>query len=438
MLKIAAVIFHSIALLFYQLFFADAVTVTQTIPSYAQIGTEFTVEVTIDKGANAGFAKFQQDLPAGFTATEAQSEGGSYTFSNQSVKIIWMSLPINSSFKISYKVKVSAEAKGVHDLTGKFAYVYENIKQTIDMPSATIVVSDGITAPTEVVSQTTPNVETLPSTTPLETKVADTVSNVSGIRKLPENILSNSDITVEVILQKSNLTGFAKLVETLPAGFKAEEIQSEGAVFAFEDQKVTYIWSSIPEQPEIKISYKVKIDSGIEGNKAIEGVFSFVQNDQTIKYEIPTSNFKVNALSNSMVVEDLTTKPETIIPQVKSKMYPKTSNTAKVVSASNIPSPQGDGKTHFKVQIIALRKAKSPKAIAEYFKLDEIVTIEMPLDGYTIYTVGDYADYVSAHDARDRYVSKNAVVGAFITAYNQGKRIAIQEALATTNQKWYK
>lgn len=79
MLKSAILLFNTIALLMYQFFFADEITVTQKVPASAKPETEFTVELTIKKGATTGFAKLQQELPAGFTAVEDQNNGASFT-----------------------------------------------------------------------------------------------------------------------------------------------------------------------------------------------------------------------------------------------------------------------------------------------------------------------------------------------------------------------
>ena len=103
MLKYAALLFNTIALLIYQFFFAEGITVTQNIPSSAKPDSEFTVELTINKGSVGGFAKLQQELPEGFTAFQDENTGASFTFTNQSVKFIWMALPSDKEFKIKYK-----------------------------------------------------------------------------------------------------------------------------------------------------------------------------------------------------------------------------------------------------------------------------------------------------------------------------------------------
>jgi len=410
MLKIAALLFNSIALLFYQLFFVDTVTVTPSAPATAQVGTEFTVELTVSKGSNTGFAKLQQDLPAGFTAVEGESNGGSFTFVNQSVKIIWMALPNNESFKISYKVKTSAEALGTKTITGKLAFVIDNIKQTIEIPATSInITSDNATQPVAAVD----NSQTTPAPATEKTPVISEAANVNCSRNLPTQALATKGFSVDVTIKKGNLSGFAKFVETLPAGLTATAGDTKGAVFSFEDQKATFIWSVMPTEPEFKISYSVKMDPTVNGEQLIEGVFSFNENNETLKYVLSPNFVKVT--------------PATPVAT--------STETPKELSATNIP--QGEGKVNYKVQILALRKAKEATAIKAHFKMSETVATEMA-EGYTKYTAGHHEKYDAARGAREVLRTRNGVAGPFVTAYNNGKRITVQEALMITNQKWYK
>ena len=82
-----------IAILIASQAYSQDVSVTTNMPASAVPGGEFTVEVTINKGSTAGFGKLQQDLPPGFTATAIDAKGGNFSFREQAVKIIWMSLP---------------------------------------------------------------------------------------------------------------------------------------------------------------------------------------------------------------------------------------------------------------------------------------------------------------------------------------------------------
>jgi hypothetical protein len=484
MLKYAALLFNSLALLIYQFFFADTITITQNVPASAKAGSEFVMELTINKGSTSGFAKLQQDLPEGFIAVDkSENNGGSFTYSNNSVKIIWMSLPSEKEFKVKYTVKVPAGISGDKIIGGKFSYVAENVKQTVDVTPATInIVSD---AP--AVAVTTPPTPTeQPVTTPTETTTptptTPTTANLSGneglsvncIRKVPSNASTN--FIVELNINKGNLTGFAKLLETLPAGFTAVSGESKGASFSFTDQKVKFVWVSMPTETEFKVSYKVKVDGLLNTVQVIDGIFSYIENDETKKFTIPTSQVAVgpDAVITPPIVSNLTkeepkkveskdtTTPVTAIVKKEepikeeTKVEPvladntktttteqptnpttqptQTQDNTKVLSATNVPVPQGD--VNYRVQIAALHRAIEASALATRYNLFEPVITEMA-QGFTKYTVGSHKEYKSAHDAREAIKGKG-VVGPFVTAYNTGKRITVQEALMITSQKWFR
>ena len=143
MIRYAVLLLNMLGLFIYQLFLADGVTVTQSVPADMKPGSEYTVELTISKGTTGGFAKLQQELPDGFTATAMESKGASFTFSGNAVKFIWTSLPSEAEFKITYKVTLAATAPtGEKTVTGKILhYVADNAKQSVEIPGSKINVS---------------------------------------------------------------------------------------------------------------------------------------------------------------------------------------------------------------------------------------------------------------------------------------------------------
>jgi len=126
--------------------FSQAISVTRNMPSSVAPGGEFTVEFTVDKGTTAGFAKLQDEMPDGFTATSIESKSATFSFDKSKVKFIWMSLPADAKFTVSYKVKVDAAASGSKTISGTFSYIDGNDTKKISVAASTIDVSGSSSA----------------------------------------------------------------------------------------------------------------------------------------------------------------------------------------------------------------------------------------------------------------------------------------------------
>lgn len=437
MLKSAILLFNAIALLMYEFFFAGDITVTQKIPASAKPETEFTVELTINKGSTTGFAKLQQELPDGFTAVEDKNAGGSFTFNNQTVKFIWMSLPNDSEFKVSYKVKVAEGFSGDQSIAGKFSYVVDNEKKSYDIAPSTINIEggDGSTANNTATDNTTTTSDNTTTGDNTNTASNTTTDNTAGnttepgdgsfncVRTVPSN--PPAEFVVELNVSKGNLGGFAKLVENLPEGYTASSVENAGGSFSFADQKVRFIWVSLPAEPEFKISYKVTAPAN-SGTQSITGTFSYIEDDNTRKFDVLPSSVTVG--SEEAVAVNTNTNPE-----------PDPGN-----SATTIPAAQNG--VYYKVQIIALQNSRNTSTIANYYGLSNIEkTNHEGLNKYLIKTT--HNDYKSARDARENVrggvVNKNLQVSQpaappFVVAFNNGKRVPVQDALMTSGQTWYR
>jgi hypothetical protein len=458
MLKSAILLFNAIALLIYQFFFAGDITVTQTAPAAAKPESEFTVELTIKKGSTTGFAKLQQELPEGFTAVQDKSNGASFTFNNQAVKFIWMSLPNEAEFKVSYKVKVAAGINGDQSIGGKFSYVTDNTKQTADIAPVTVTVEgDGnavattksTTPTTDNTANATDNTATADNTATSDNTTTDNTSTTDNttanntttntdngsfrcVRTVPSD--APTEFVVELDVNKGNLGGFAKLVETLPAGFTASAIENAGGSFSFADSKVRFIWVSLPTQPEFKISYKVKAPKNA-GQQSITGIFSYIEDDNTRKYDVQASNFSVGSTVGNVASTNTTTTtdPNTL---TFSNNTSTTNTTNNNLSANTIPTPQVG--VIYRVQIMALQNNRTAAYVANYYNMSSSNVQKLAEDGLNKYVLKDtHAEYKSARDAREN-VKSRGVVAPFVAAYNSGRRITVQDALMTTSQKWYR
>ncbi len=129
---------------------AQDVTVDLDLPASAAPETTFRVTLKVNKGDVSGFAKLEQILPAGLEATSVDVANSTFSFKERKVKFLWMSLPAETSFTVSYDVKVAAGTSGNQILEGTFAYIFNNETQKYALPKGIINISAAQTASSEV------------------------------------------------------------------------------------------------------------------------------------------------------------------------------------------------------------------------------------------------------------------------------------------------
>jgi SPOR domain len=125
------------------IFSQSGVVSSHNLPTSISPGQSFDAEFTLNKGTIGGFAKFQVDLPEGFVAANVDSKNGNFTFENQRVKIVWVSIPSEPSFTFKFKVTVPGNALNSCNVSGKFFYLENNVKKEVDMPTHTMKISGG-------------------------------------------------------------------------------------------------------------------------------------------------------------------------------------------------------------------------------------------------------------------------------------------------------
>lgn len=458
MLKFVLII-NSIALLIFNTFFGDGVSVSAKIPSSAAPGSEFPVEVTVKKGATSGFAKLQIDLPAGMTAQEVDSKGGAFAFNNNAAKYIWTALPGDEEFTIKFKVIVDAAASGTKTIQGKFSYIVNNVKQQVDIPASEISLGGAETSaaptatatPTNTVPVTSTN--TVTSTTEPTTSFNRPVEPAAAVSCM-RTITPSSDgqqFDVELKLKKASIKGFAKLTENIPAGLTASQIKTSGASFTFSDQHAKFVWVSLPADEEITVAYRISVKQKPATNPVLTGEFSYLENEQTQKIQLAQDELKTGAPASPVAtntVAPTNTATVTSTPTVAvtntvepvsttpaNTVEPVTTNTVAPVETTPVATAK-TGNVNYVVQIGAFRNGVDTKMLAAAYGISENIRTDMN-EGYTKCLVGGFSEYKGARDHRENMKSKG-VSDAFVAAYNSGRRITVQEALMISNQKWFR
>lgn len=477
MVKQFILLIQLIGVFFYQLVLTGDVTVSQSIPETLQVGKEVVVEIKVNKSDATGFAKVQQDLPAGFSVEPTETKGATFSFKDNRIKFIWMSLPSDEEFVISYKLKAKEGTKGEFSIGGKFSFIADSERKNVVIPEGKFKVEEEILASNEeetespveeIVEETTEETseeiteETTEETTeenPVvttentteneeEQPLAEVVVNTSRTIKKQED--GSFKVTIEV--DKSGVEGFAKISEQIPTGFTASEIESGGGVFSFKEGVAKVLWMAIPKADQFSITYNVKSINAANGDYAIKGEFSYLENDETKKTVIETTNFTLDieqiAENNETVenneeevIEENTTVEEEVVAEetteIKETTEENTEETTEEIVEETTPSsiPNPETGVSYKVQVGAGHQTVPANYFATKFNLQDNVSTENH-EGWIKYLVGSFNEYKAARDKRNKV--RNNVKTAFVTAYNSGKRITVQEALMISNQKWYK
>ncbi len=512
MLKALIISSHLIGLFVLNMFYTPrGVEITHDLPQSTIVGAEHWVYVNIDKGRLGGFAKLQVDVPEGMQVEPGDLRGASFTFAEGSAKIIWMSLPPDNEFEVSYKLIIYDDCQvGNNIIQQKFAYLEKNERKVLQVDDHVMFVDS----------------ENLSNE-----YVPDTLAN--GSRTITK--LNDDHYLIELDLYKDGIKGFAKVEEYIPAGMNAEAVHNARSVFTQIDDKVKFVWFSIPEEERITLTYELFSDGPVDESILVDdkisvsGEFTYLRNNEsrtisldtdertpiadnidggvepvappdldsivtpdlsvetpdTVPIETPdltvenpdltvetpeidpvettdptvetTDVDTIDTLSLTVETQevgpvetpDLTVKAPDVDTFETPAAEPSIENIETVAettfvaideqaenfeSVSNIPSP--DKGVSYRVQIMAGKNVVDEQYLKKRHKFTDEFTIEHH-DIWVKYTTGVFQVYKEARDKRNDVTDNYNFDGPFVTAYNDGSRITVQEALMISRQKWY-
>ena len=467
MIKLSLItLFTSVALLFSAIL-ADGVVIDHNLPANLQPGENTTVIVNINKGEVTGFAKLQLEIPAGLTARAIKKSGASFTFSGQKAKFIWMTLPATQEFQVEYELEANINANGSKVIEGQFSYIKENERVDYDLSPQIISVGteDVLVDNTTDETQTEANNTSDDTTTQLQSDVVCT-------RTLTP--LGDGKYFVEVSVYGVETDGFAKIREEISAGFRIKEDASGEAIVTLEENGIKYVWFEQPSDPNHSVSYTLTSTSTSEFPE-IDGKFSYVANNQPMEISIvqqeminsrdfggndtePGTETTINPNEgnteeviviegdkvNELAIEVAMNATEDQLEEIKKPVLEVAANTPLVeeevyadssTDTTNTPSPE-EG-VNYKIQLAATHKYVAASKFKTNHKFAAAIQTENH-EGWTKFVTGSHNEYKSARDARNNINAEYSKFnGPFVTAYNNGERITVQEALMVSKQKWY-
>lgn len=348
-------------------------------------GDKHTIEVTINKQGIDGFSKVEEFVPFGGKVEEIESENAVFSFIKNKAKFVWMSVPEDETFKIRYSLDLSkASNKDPQTLKGTFSYLDNNNSKKVDI---------NFGAPSEMLAEENGN--EAKESVPEEPTAQNTEAKVTPANAEP------TKVTEPKVEAEKELA-----VVTVPPITSGEEKDN--------DQP--------NDEPEIEEEIESQDEPEVEEIPETEETAEPEPNEVEERIEP-----KTEIADQEKVIEE---EQEALAQKEEVKPKPQVTAPTKVQS---IPSG-----VNYRVQIAAGKNVVD----AAYFEKRHQWTNEFVIEnheGWVKYTTGSFQQYKMARDSREEInANDHKFDGPFVTAYNEGSRITVQEALMITKQKWFK
>jgi hypothetical protein len=453
-------------------FFDGEVNLQINSPQVVTAGDEFQVTVKLNKGKLESFSRLLQELPAGLKATSVNSANADFTFKDNKVRLIWLKMPDSDSVTISYTIKVDPRLKGSFSLPGKFSYIDNNERMTIEAEPVNITINPNPNIdPNLIVDINDFKEQVIPEITP---------GSEMDIACFRQKALATGDADgsyiVNLLVYKENAQKFAKIEELVPAGYTAIKIENKEGIFVFKNGMAKYLWMNLPSAPFFMVSYRLVPNAGVTTPPAIKGQFSYVLDEKTVVKDIIEKDLQLASLSASEIKQMIAESRAGKVEVPMAELLPAKKDTEQVIAVQvepeekpvqqvqpeqpveekkPLPQPKPKFKykkyedlnmayklepeegVYFRVQVAAGHRPVNIKRYFKKFKIaDEVRTEDH--EGWHKYSIGSFAEYRQARDYRVHIWNTTTVTGAFVSAYNSGQRITVQEALMISNQKWYR
>lgn len=432
------ILFNTISLVLLGIFTGDSVVkITNNLPEKMTAGKDYQVEFKLTKPAIQGFGMFQIELPDGVTLVQNPDSAVSYVVEGNIVKWVWASLPSDDEVPFNLNFNVASNLQGNVSFKARFYYIYNNDKAFVDMNPKQVEIEN---------TEMTKAFENAAKDSTLVNAPAAVASNAEP----PGNIVLNRTVTkgskpneliVTIKIKKGSTKGFARFSDDVLNGVTAKVIKGDGSSFSVADGKLKFVWVAVPDKEELEISYM--LSTSTEKTTDLHGEYSYLEDNQSKKVNMNDLTAEFGDLTSVEPVVDVESVPEPVKekPVVAVAVKPKIKEQAiqeKVKDVVSSKPVRREGSVSYYVQIGAFKNTNvTASVLKKLYHIKESIRSEFH-DSYSKFMIGDHGEYKGARDHREETKRNNGVPNAFVVAYNEGKRITVQEALMITNQKWFK
>lgn len=415
------ILFNTVSLVILGLFTGDnVVKITNNLPDKMLAGKDYQVEFKLSKPNVEGFGMFQIELPDGVTVVQNADSVTHYVIEGNILKWVWSSLPSDEELAFNLNLTVAANLQGNVSFKSRFYYIQKNEKAFVDMRPKNIEIENA--EMTKTFENAAKDTSISNSANPVSANV-EPVGNII-LNRTVEKGSKPSELIVTIKIKKGLTKGFARFSDEVQEGVTAKMIKTDGSSFSVADNKLKFVWVAVPDKEELEISYSLNSTKLKSVN--LLGEYSYLEDNQSKKVNL-------NSLS-----ADFAEQNEMAEANTQTVQEPKKTKEPSVKKSKTSQPIKKEGSIMYHVQIGAFKNLSvTANKLKALYHLNESIRSEFH-ESYSKFMIGNHDEYKEARDHREQAKSENGVPNAFVVAYNEGKRITVQEALMITNQKWFK
>ena len=470
-------IFINVILIALSTFFNLAdITITHTSANELNAGEKIEATITINKMDFSGPGRLKLDLSQaeGVQIIEKENDGSSFTFKNNEALFIWYDLPNNKNIEITYVIDASKKSFGTKKITGTFSFINKNERKQLTIPELVFLVNEVIPQGGEPSVTSNRTIEGANGN--YTVKIHVTKGKHSGFArikdKLPKGYLATSIEPAGSIFK--DIDGAAKFIwsdlpssiESFTVSYKlinpkgvdtsfsitgeyaSERLIAEGyndgieipityynpSDPSFEYNALTNDTSSLNELSEVVLNSVEEINSEQDSNG-----LNIKTEDASITLTDSINDISIKKIDNNIIEEDTASnnieipEEEIIVAEnIDNKM--NTNEEEKSIISNIVNSQKTKTNIDYRVQILASHRIATKNYVKNKYNFSENFDLENH-DGWIKYTTGRFDQYKEARNKRND-LNSNEFPGPFVTAYNFGQRITVQEALIISKQNW--
>lgn len=250
----------------------------------------------------------------------------------------------------------------------------------------------------------------------------------------PNLIDPGETFTITVHIVKGEMEVKGKVTTLLPEGFTANEIETEGGIFSFENRMATISWKNLPVPNEFYVSFEVETSEDATGSYSISGRFSYFEDDQMKLVNIPAERVVIGKELGGNVI---TIKGEGDGDEIRT-ILPSDSADNTATSAAEIREAAGVStvgsseeekpveekpEVYYRLQIFTDTKEIDLEKYKKKNKIDEDIYVIKDRTK-RIYAIGQFQSYKEANAYKREMAGKKYVKTALVVGDQHGQYLS--------------